>query len=139
MTQIPRFFLLSLAAAALNGCATPAEMRMRPPELEVKSTFPSKSVSMCIADRWENAGPFGGTIPVNMRPIDEGYSVSWRNEIYGHTGMLVDVKDTLDGSLTRYFKNMVIGEGAFDQIVIDCQDPTKKTAESADARLRRTK
>lgn len=128
MNPISRLVTLLLLAAALSACATPAEMRQRSPEMELKSTLTSKSVSICIADRWESA--CAGTTPINMRPIEGGYTVSWRNEVYGHTGMLVDVKDTLDGSLTRYFKNMVIGEGTFDQIVIDCQYPTKKTGET---------
>jgi hypothetical protein len=119
------FFLMALVCSAFAGCATPAEMRTRPPEFELKSNFPAKTVSICIADGWESAGPLGGSVPVNMRPIEGGYTVSWRNGVWGHTGMLVDVKDTLNGSLTRYFKNMVIGEGAFDKIVVDCQNPTR--------------
>ena len=129
MKKISLFFILSLIASTLSACATPAEMRQRAPELEFKSTFPSKTVAICIADRWENLSWVGGTIPVNMRPTNDGYTVSWRNEAWGHTGLLVDIKDTTDGSLTRYFKNMVLGEGTFDQVVIDCQDPKKITIE----------
>lgn len=129
MEQISRLILSCLMATALSGCATPAEMRQRTPDLELKSTFPSKEVSTCIADRWENLSWVGGTIPINMRPIEGGYTVSWRNEAWGHTSLLVDVKDIPEGSFTRYFKNAVLGEGTFDEAVKNCQDP-KKTIES---------
>ena len=110
-----------VATAYLCGCATPADMRTRVPSLELTSNHPAKPVAICISDRWENLGVFGGTIPVNMRPTSDGYTVSWRNEAWGHTGLLVDVNDTSTGSITRYFKNVVLGEGSFDNAVKECQ------------------
>jgi len=127
MKQLPSLFLLSIVVTTtLAGCATPAEMRKQSPELELKSSLPAKTVSTCIADHWENLSLVGQTIPINMRPIENGYTVYWRNESSGHTMVLVDVTDIAEGSLTRYFTNSIL-RGACDKVVIDCQDPTKKT------------
>lgn len=105
----------------LLGCATPADLRTHAPALELTSSRPAKPVAICITDRWENLGIFGGTIPINMRPITNGYTVSWRNEAWGHTGLLADINDVADGSKTHYFKNAVLGEQSFDKAVIECQ------------------
>lgn len=126
MNQIPRLFVLLLVASTLSACATPADIRKQPPEMELKSALPAVTVSTCIATKWENAGPLGGTFPINMHPIEGGYTVAW---VAPRTMVFADVLNTVDGSITRYFKNMVIGAGAFDQIVIGCQKSTEATTQ----------
>lgn len=106
----------------LFGCATPANMRLESPALELSSFKPAKSVSVCIAERWENLGVLGTTVPVNVRPSESGYVLSWQNDVTKHTALLVDVNETETGSVTRYYKNLVLGEGQFDQAVKDCQN-----------------
>jgi hypothetical protein len=125
MAQFSRLFVLSFLISTLSACATPSEMRQQAPELELKSNLAAKSVSICIADRWENNGTFGAPVIVNMRPIEGGYTVEWINGFDHRVFLLVDVKDTLDGSLTRCYKGVVLGGASFTQIVIDCQDPKK--------------
>lgn len=119
--KVAKYLLPCAATILLLGCATPADLRTRAPALELTSSRPAKPVAICIADRWENLGIFGGTIPVNMRPTTNGYTVSWRNEAWGHTGLLADINDVEAGSTTRYFKNAVLGEKSFDNAVVECQ------------------
>lgn len=121
MNRIAFITLLAVPALTLIGCATPAAMRERGAQQEITSKKSAQMVAMCIVDRWENLGVFGGTVPVNMRPIQNGYSVSWRNPSTSHTGLMVDVTDQMHGSKTKYYKNVVIGEGAFDNAVVECQ------------------
>jgi hypothetical protein len=113
--------VLCISTIWLFGCATPADLRTKTPSLELTSSRPAKPVAICIVERWENFGILGTTIPVNMRPTTDGYTVSWRNEAWGHTGLLADVSDVLNGSTTRYFKNLVLSEGSFDNAVKECQ------------------
>jgi hypothetical protein len=108
-------------AMLLAGCATPSDMRSAPPSAEYRSDRPSKDVAICIADRWESSGGLGATVPIKMRPTSTGYTVSVRNDAWGHTAMMVDVDDNGPGARTTYFKQLVLGEGAFDKIVAECQ------------------
>lgn len=119
--KIAVYFASCIAAMLLVGCATPVEMRARAPALNLISSRPAKAVAICIADRWENSSVLGNTIPINMRPTANGYTVSWRHEGWGHTGLLADVDDAAVGSTTRYFKNAVLGEEIFDNAVKECQ------------------
>ena len=89
--------------------------------MELRSALPAKAVAICIFSRWENADGFG-SVPAAMEPVDGGYAVSWQNETFGYTMLLADVKETLDGSITRYYKQMVIATGQRDQDVTDCQN-----------------
>lgn len=108
-------------AMLLISCATPGEMRSTTAAGVYESKRSAKEVAICIADRWENSGWFNTTVPVNMRPTKTGYTASLRNDGLGHTQLLVDVEDVGSGSKTKYFKNLVIGEGTFDLAVTNCQ------------------
>lgn len=108
---LPIFFLL--------GCATPAELRQQAPVLDLKSNKPSKTVAICISDKWEGMGAFGGAITVNMRLTKTGYVVSL--PINTQTGMLVDVDDAGTGSTTKYYRGLVLLERSFVQAIKDCQ------------------
>jgi hypothetical protein len=114
-----------LACAAtmwLFGCATPAEVRTRQASLELTSHRPAKEVAACIIDRLEKMGSLGSTVPVNMRPNANGYTLSWQNRTWGpwwDTLLLADVVDVSDGSSTRYFRNT--GKESFDKAVQECQ------------------
>jgi hypothetical protein len=112
---------LLLAAVLVAGCATPADMRARKPDFEAHSNRSAKEIAICVADRWENSGPFGGSIPVTLRPTETGFTVSWRNEVLGHTGMLVDIDEVSSGTRTRFFKSAVLGEEKYLVAVQECQ------------------
>ena len=118
-----RFTFLSLAVLiALCACATPNEIRNGTPVMHIDSGMPAKDVALCIVTHWENSG-FGGTPNVTFRPTESGYTVAVRNEVVGSTQLLADIHETQSGSSTRYFKGAVLGEGAFDKAVSDCQQP----------------
>jgi len=117
--------VLCVATVGLFGCATPVDMRTKTPSLDISSSRPAKSVAICIADRWENATimGMGAGFPTNMRPTQDGYTVSAsvHNNFETWTGFLADINDIPSGSTTRYFKNGVLGEGNFDNAVKECQ------------------
>lgn len=108
-----------LCVLTLIGCATPAELRQQTPVLDLKSSKTSKTVAVCISDKWEGMGAFGGAITVNMRLTKTGYVVSL--PINGQTGMLVDIDDAGTGSATKYYKGLVLLEGSFVDAIKDCQ------------------
>lgn len=115
---LPPLFLATLIGL-LVGCATPAELRQQTPALDLKSMKSSKTVAVCISDKWEGMGAFGGAITVTMRITKSGYVVSL--PINGQTGMLVDVDDVGTGSRTRYYKGLVLAEGSFVEAIKSCQ------------------
>lgn len=112
-------FAICLFASTLLSCATPAELRQQTPALDLKSNKSSKVVAICISDKWEGLGAFGGAITVNMRLTKTGYVVSL--PINGQTGMLVDIDDAGTGSATKYYKGLVLLEGSFVDAIKDCQ------------------
>lgn len=103
----------------LFGCATPDELRQQAPLLNLKSNKPSKSVAICISDKWEGMGAFGGALTVNMRPTKTGYVVSL--PLNGQTGMLVDIDDVGTGSTTKYYKGLVLLESELVEAIKNCQ------------------
>lgn len=113
-------YLTSIAIAILCGCATPNQMRESAPAATFSSTKTAKSIALCVAKRWENSG-YGGTPSVAFRLTETGFTVAVRNESVGSTQLLADIDDTHTGSETRYFKGVVLGEGAFDAAVKECQ------------------
>lgn len=121
MSKTHRNFVIGASVIFLIGCASPADLRQRKPTIELESNQPAKKVAICIADRWENSGIFGSSVPSNMRPTPEGYTLSCRDEFIGRTMLLVDVNDTSSGSITKYYKSAVLGAGSFDKAVQDCQ------------------
>lgn len=104
---------------ALFGCATPAELRQQTPVLDLKSNKSSKAVAICISDKWEGMGAFGGALTVNMRLTNTGYVVSL--PLNGQTGMLVDIDNAGTGSTTKYYKGLVWLEGELEKAIKDCQ------------------
>lgn len=113
------FFILS-TIALLSACATPDQMRTSSPSSAYTSGKTAKSVSLCIAKRWENSG-YGGTPAVTFRPTETGFTVAVRNEVLGSTQLLADIAENAAGSKTYYFKGAVLGEGEFDKAVRECQ------------------
>ena len=105
----------------LSACASPSEMRAKPPAQVFTSSADAKSVAVCIANKWENLGVFGSTLPISMRPTMTGYTVSLVNPQSAQTQLLVDIDEATTGSITRYFKHIVLGEGAFDNALAACQ------------------
>ncbi|OZA12559.1 MAG: hypothetical protein B7Y05_11960 [Polynucleobacter sp. 24-46-87] len=112
-------FAITLSSSILLGCATPAELRQQAPLLNLKSSKTSKAVAVCVSDKWEGMGTFGGAINVNMRLTKTGYVVSL--PINGQTGMLVDIDDAGTGSTTKYYKGLVLLEGSFVDAIKSCQ------------------
>lgn len=108
-----------LCVLTLIGCATPAELRQQTPVLDLKSSKTSKAVAICISDKWEGMGAFGGALTVNMRLTNTGYVVSL--PLNGQTGMLVDVDNAGTGSTTKYYKGLVWLEGELEQAIKGCQ------------------
>lgn len=102
----------------MSGCATPRTTRQQKPAAHYQSSKSAKDVAVCIANKWENLGLFGGTISIHMRPISNGYTLSIGEE---RTQMLLDIIDVVGGSETTYYKNFVIGEASFDEAVKSCQ------------------
>ena len=118
-------FVLLAAIVLLFGCATPDDMRKRPSSLERTSSRSANRVAICIAGRWAHTtewGPLAG-YPINTSPIEGGYSVSAiaHNLFEPPTGALADIKDTPNGSATRYFKNGIGTDESFDKAVKECQ------------------
>lgn len=113
-------FAAVLAIFMLFGCSTPNQMREAAPAADFSSAKAAKTVALCVAQRWENSG-IGGTPSVTFRPTESGFMVAIRNEAIGSIQLLADIDDSPTGSRTRYFKGAVLGEGAFDAAVKDCQ------------------
>jgi len=107
----------------LAACATPAELRKEKPTLELTSSRSAKLVAICIADRWEDAGPFGNPLPIRMRPTSDGFTVSVISEFVGDTWYLADLSDIPNGSQTKYFRNnsMFLNLSAIENAVKECQ------------------
>lgn len=112
-------FAVLVFSTLLIGCATPAEIRARTPHLEAKTPKTARDLVICVADKWESLG-MAGTVTVNVRPIQGGYSVSWNNQNTSHTGLLIDAVEGVGGTTVRYFKQMVLGEENFDAAVNTC-------------------
>lgn len=122
MIKFKYVIMLWVYIALASGCATPTALRTTKPSLKLISEKSAKIVSTCIANKWENLGLFGVTIPVNMRPTELGFTLSVRNEVWGHTQLLADVIEEKLGSSTLYFKGAVIGTSSFDHAVEVCQN-----------------
>ena len=114
-----KLIIVEFVAIFLTGCSSPGDIRSTSPNLDLVSQKSSKTVAICIADKWENGGLFA-TVPVNMRPTTSGYTMSWLNGM-GGVGLLVDVDDLGTGSKTQYFQGGVIGAGRFEVAVLNCQ------------------
>lgn len=112
--------VICAAMACLLGCASPNEMRAKGPSLEVRSSHPAKQVADCIANRWENSGWLGTTVPITMRQTQEGFTVSFYNAAWGKTDLLADVNDVEGGSITRYYAGSGATESAA-KAVRECQ------------------
>ena len=112
--------LIVLFLACLVGCATPEEMRSQPPVFEVQSPLPSKTIAICIANKWENSGFLGLTVPVHMRQITNGYMVSIR-DAYNTTFVFVDIEDFGTGSKTRFYRNRNYGLTDYVELTKACQ------------------
>ncbi|MBF0329435.1 MAG: hypothetical protein HQL10_09785 [Nitrospirae bacterium] len=107
-------------AVLLFGCSTPNQMREKTPDMEVTSSKPAQKVAACIANRWENLGVMGSTIPVNMKPTEDGYSVSWYNTTWEKTNIIADVKENKSGSVTRFYRAISMTE-RFEKAIKECQ------------------
>lgn len=110
--------LVLVMTLVVAGCATPNELRQGKPELRLNSVKNAKNVAICIADKWENGGPFG-PVPLSMRETQSGYMVSVMCET--NTCMLADVASLPDNrSETVVYMNAV---GASDYLndVTGCQ------------------
>ena len=113
-------------AIGLSGCATTADLRKKPPALDMTSKKSAKEVALCIAEKWENTKPFMGlsSPPVNTNIRPDGYSITatdinWMGS--SSTVTLADVTETKTESATRYYKQGGGGFGDYDQAVIECQ------------------
>ena len=91
-------------------------MRQRSPALELKSERGAKSLAVCIADKWENGSHFGGTIPINFRPVENGFTVSLTN----YPTFFVDVIETPTGSVVRFFHDSFMTLPEQEADVVKC-------------------
>lgn len=119
MNALKCFAFLS-TACLFFGCATPAEMRTKTPVLEVQSKLSPKDVATCIADKWENSGFLGLTVPVHMRQTGTGYAVSIR-DAFNTTSLLADVEGSSSDSNTKVFRTLSFGGSDFIDAVKGCQ------------------
>ncbi len=103
-------------------------MRQSASELELRSSLSAKAVAICIFSRWKNADEYE-SLPVAIESVDGGFAVSWQNETFGYTMLIADVKDTQDGSITRYYKQMAFATRQRVQDLIDCQESGKGSAD----------
>jgi hypothetical protein len=116
--KITSLLIGAIITIMMSGCATPQTTRQQNPAAHYQSSKSAKDCAVCIADKWENLALLGGTMPINMRPISNGYTLSIGT---ARTQLLVDIVDVVGGSETTYYKNFVIGEGSFDKAVESCQ------------------
>ncbi|WP_290705328.1 hypothetical protein [Amphritea sp.] len=120
--KVIKIFTICVVVMSMYGCATPADLRKQPPEMDLSSSYPAKKVAVCIADIWESSGALSSTVPISMRPTTDGYSVMYQNTMSGISSMMiVDVHDTKTGSRTSYRAINVLGDGPFKQAVTECQ------------------
>jgi hypothetical protein len=112
-------------AMSLAGCATPADRRKQPPNIETSSNKSAKEVTVCIADKWENFKSLGFPLPpVNTSIKANGYSVMVAGTSalgISNTFILVDVLENQSGSTTKFYKANGPGYGDLDRAVKDCQ------------------
>jgi hypothetical protein len=108
--------IFCLSTVLLAGCATPDKMRQSAPYLELTSSNSSKSVAICIANKWENGSSFG-TYPVSMRPTNTGYTISVTN----YPTLFTDVNDLQAGSTIKFYRDGV--SPGFEADVIKCAGP----------------
>lgn len=106
----------AIAAAVLLVACAPMNTRDQAPAEVFESAKSAKDVAVCISDAWDAFGT-----PAQMRPIKDGYSVSWINPAWGFAALVVDVADRSSGSQSTYFKKLVLGEGRHDRVVRECQ------------------
>ncbi len=97
-----------------------------------RSENPSVVVASCIAQRWENVGTSGFTVPVSIAKNENGYFVAVELRafldplIYGlkHPTYAVwaEVTDADSGSTTEYHWAMQLTHGRLDVAVEECQE-----------------
>lgn len=111
-------------AMGLAGCATPADRRKQPPNIETSSKKSAKEVASCITEKWENVTSFGSGKPINTNIKLNGYSIMITETAPAgntNTWALVDVIENQLESTTKYYRMGGPGFGDYDQAVKDCQ------------------
>jgi hypothetical protein len=106
--------LVCVLGTAIIGCANPNQMRQRAPDLELKSERPAKSLAICIADKWENGSSIGGTYPITIRPLENGFTVS----ITTYPTLFADVIEMPTGSVVKFFRDAV--SPGFEDDIVKC-------------------
>jgi hypothetical protein len=119
MILIPKLTSV-LVVVLLVACATPAEMRTKNPALVIDSALPAKTVAICIANKWEESGFLGLTMPVRMRPTSTGYTISI-TDAYNRTSFVADVDSNQSMTTTRLYRAMDFGGGDIIDAVKNCQ------------------
>ena len=115
-----KYLLAALVVAFLSGCVSSDQLRSRTPTLTVTSQKSAREVAACITGKWEKAGIFGMTMPIDNKILADGYSVSYKNGQM--VQLMADVHEAGTGSTTSYFKvDMVAGVAKFETAVRDCQ------------------
>lgn len=113
----PRFTTAIGLCFCLVACASPQTAREKGAVATYTSTKAARVVTDCVASAWESA--YGGTTPVNVRPLAAGYSL--QVSVVGNTQVLLDVTDVDGGSVSKYYKGNVMIEGRLDSAVQRCQ------------------
>lgn len=106
-----------LAAALLAGCATPTQLRQRPPDLELSSAKDATTVASCIVDKWGNYSG-GKIIPVDMRPAAKGFAMT--TDGFGSLAPLIDVQAMESGSTTQLYQLLPVSD-SFKAMLKGCQ------------------
>lgn len=99
------------------GCASPNQLRQRPPDLELASAKDARLVATCITDRWGNYSAEKIT-PVDMRSTAKGFAMT--TDSFGSLAPLIEVEEVGSGSSTRLYQLLPISD-SFRALLHDCQ------------------
>lgn len=119
-----KLLITLVVAMSLVGCATPADRRKQPPNIETSSKKSAKEVASCITEKWENVTSFGSGKPINTNIKLNGYSIMITETAAAgntNTWALVDVLENQSESTTKYYRDRGPGFGDYDKAVTDCQ------------------
>ena len=101
----------------IASCATPQAARDKGPVATYSSKKSAKDIASCVATAWESV--YGITNPVFVRQTAQGFTL--QISYSGNTMVVLDVDDVANGSVSKYFKGTVWGEGMWDKSVQECQ------------------
>lgn len=109
---------LIVFSIVISGCTTAGELRQKAVVRQHKNMGNEKDVAICINEKWEKIVING---VVQIKPLKNGYSVTWSGTEPMDTLAIADVTDTnTTGSITSFFSARE--RSKFFEAVVSCQN-----------------